>query len=105
MRITGPNHQKITQAPKSVEKKLSSQAGATPATSHKDEVTIAKSTPPQTMPDFIETLEKALTTEVRTGVSQHDLQKLQEKVQLGEYYININAIAKKMLMDQESDNN
>ena len=102
MRITGSNLQGIIPKQKNEKLQPSSKAGAAPIVSSKDEIKIAKAPAPQSMSDFTEALTKRLTAEVQHGVSQQDAQKLQDKVQLGQYYININSIAKKMLLDQDN---
>ena len=102
MRITGSNLHGIIPKQKNEKLQPSSKAGAAPIVSSKDEIKIAKAPAPQSMPDFTAALSKRLAAEVQQGVSQHDAQKLQGKLQLGQYYININSIAKKMLLDQDN---
>ncbi|MHC1724154.1 MAG: hypothetical protein AB9836_13225 [Aminipila sp.] len=65
---------------------------------NRDSITISASKEQIADAQFIDTLKKKLSTEVKTSISTEELDNLEGQISRGEYEIGANEIAKKILL-------
>ncbi|QAT42017.1 flagellar biosynthesis anti-sigma factor FlgM [Aminipila luticellarii] len=67
---------------------------------NRDSITISASKEQVAEAQFVDTLRSRISAEVKAGVSDEKLESLKEQIAKGEYELNANEIAKKILLTE-----